>query len=260
MNFGHLLEKKENLTENELLLAAEDADLAANQGDRWTFVAVLPETSFIHTIHTSERTQEQAAHFVQKIKDRSDGQAPLFHSDSWFYETVLVDTYCTYEPVPYSGRGRPPHPKQVVDPQLTYVQVHKQRNSKGKIEKVATRIVLGDETHVLDILNDAQRSKTVNTDFVESRNGKFRKDNARLIRKTLCHSKKAIYHDAQICFLTQVFNYTRTIDDLKIMLNPMAKKFEQKYQHRTPAMAQNITDKIWSIKELLVKRPQKGKT
>jgi len=94
----------------------------------------------------------------------------------------------------------------------------------------------------------------INTDFVESRNVKFRKDNARLIRKTLCHSKKAIYHDAHIAFLTQLYNYTRPVDALKVLINENAKKFEQKYKHRTPAMAQNSTDKIWSVKELLAKR------
>ena len=63
MNFGHLLEKKENLTESDLLEAIIDPKKAENQGDIWTFVAVLPETSFVHTTHTAERTLEQAQIF-----------------------------------------------------------------------------------------------------------------------------------------------------------------------------------------------------
>jgi IS1 family transposase len=73
------------------------------------------------------------------------------------------------------------------------MSLHKKRNSKGKIESISTRIVIGDEVEILNELLDAKRSKTINTDYVESRNGKFRKDNARLIRKTLCHSKAAKY-------------------------------------------------------------------
>ena len=236
--------------------AAQDAEKAENQGDRWTFVAVLPETSFIHTTHSSDRTLAQAQVFISDIKSKSDGQAPLFHSDSWFYEQALKDNYCTYQAVPYAGRGRPAQPKQVIDPDLSYVQVHKKRDSKGKIEKISTRIVLGEETKILNIFYDACRCKTVNTDYVESRNGKFRKDDARLIRKTLCHSKKACFHDAHIRFLAQVFNYTRTVDAFKTLIYPDAKKFHQKYQHRTPAMAQNIIDTILTIKELLVMRPR----
>jgi hypothetical protein len=256
MNFGHSLEKKENLTENDILLGVQNTEIAQNQGDRWTFVAVLPESSFIHTVHSSERTLEQAQVFVGAIKRKSDRKAPLIHSDCWFYEQALRDNYCTYEAIPYFGRGRPAHPKQVVDPELCYVQVHKKRDSKGKIEDISTRIVLGDETKILNIFHDACRCKTINTDFVESRNGKYRKDDARLIRRTLCHSKKALFHDAHICFVTQVYNYTRTIDALKIMINPNAPKFQPKYHHKTPAMAENLIDRVLSLKELLFIRPK----
>lgn len=243
------------MTEDELEKGSSDPEFAANQGDRWTFVAVLPESGYIHTVHNSERTLAQAQLFIAQIKRKSDELAPLFHSDCWFYEQALKDNYCHYEAVPYQGRGRPAKPKQIIDPQLRYVQVHKKRDSKGKIETITTRIVLGDEVDILNVFNDAQRCKTINTDFVESRNGKYRKDNARLIRKTLCHSKKAKFHDAHIQFLTQVFNYTRWVDALKIVINPEAKRFEAKYQHRTPAMAQNIIDKYLSLKELLFIRP-----
>jgi IS1 family transposase len=256
MSFGHSLEKKENLTENDILLGVQNTEIAQNQGDRWTFVAVLPESSFIHTVHSSERTLEQAQVFVGAVKRKSDQKAPLFHSDCWFYEQALRDNYCTYEAIAYCGKGRPAHPKQVVDSELCYVQVHKKRNSKGKIEDISTRIVLGDETKIFNIFHDACRCKTVNTDFVESRNGKYRKDDARLIRRTLCHSKKALFHDAHICFVTQVYNYTRTVDALKIMINPNARKFQTKYQHKTPAMAENVIDRILSLKDLLFIRPK----
>lgn len=244
------------MTETDVAEAQQDAEKRKNQGDRWTFVAVLPESGFIHTTHNSERTLEQAQIFVSDIKSKSDGQAPLFHSDCWFYEQALTDNYCTYEIIPYGGRGRPAHPKQVIDKDLCYAQVHKKRNSKGKIEEVSTRIIIGDEGKILNIFHNACRCKTVNTDYVESRNGKYRKDNARLIRKTLCHSKKACFHDAHIRFLTQVFNYTRTVDNLKILVYPNAEKFKQKYRHLTPAMAQNITDRIFTLKELLFIRPK----
>lgn len=238
------------------MAAATDDEIADNQGDRWTFVAVLPESSYIHTIHHGERTLEQAEVFVETVKSKSDGQAPYFASDCWFYEQALVNSYCTWEEVAYKGRGRRPHPIQVVNPRLKYAQVHKKRDSKGRIEEISTRIVLGDEIEILLLLQDAWRCKTINTVFVESRNGKFRKDNARLIRKTLCHSKKALYHDAHIGFVAQVMNYTRPNNALKIQINPGAAPFEQKYHHRTPAMAEGLTDKILTVKELLSRRPK----
>ena len=254
--WSFMRKKKEHLTEEAILGALEDAQLAENQGDRWTFVAVLPESSYVHTTHHGHRTLEQAEVFIAQTKSKSDGQAPYFVSDSWFYEQALVNNYCEWKDAPYKGRGRRPHPIQVVDPMLRYAQVHKKRDGKGKIEEITTRIVLGDEGEILLLLLDAKRCKTINTVYVESRNGKFRKDNARLIRRTLCHSKKAVFHDAHIDFVAQVMNYTRTNDALKVQINPDAGLFEQKYLHQPPAMAEGLIDKRLNIKELLSQRPK----
>jgi hypothetical protein len=256
MNFGLLFEKKENLTPFEIENATKDSEIADNQGDIWSFIAVLPETGFVHTVHNSKRTLDNAIVFIGKIKEKSDGEAPLFHSDCWFYEQALIDCYSKLAEIPYAGRGRPCKPIQLIDKDLCYVQVHKKRNAKGKVEEISTRIVIGHEFKVLEILDTAKRCKTINTDYVESRNGKFRKDNARLIRKTLCHSKKVIFHDAQIRLLAQIFNYTRFNYELKEIQNTEVNKFQQKYKHFTPAMAENIIDRKISLKELLCTRPK----
>lgn len=243
------------MTPDDIALGALNPEVAENQGDRWTFTAVNPDSSFVVAAHSGTRTQEEAEVFVQKIKTRSDGNAPLFVSDSWFYQSVLTSIYCVLSVANYKGRGRYPKPKKIPAPDLQYAQVHKERNEKGRIVKISTRIVLGDEVEILNKLYDAKRCKTINTDYVESRNGNYRKDNARLIRKTLCHSKQAQYHDASILLLTQIFNYTHCVEGLRVEINPDAPKFKNKYQHRTPAMAERIIDKPLSVKELLFRRP-----
>ncbi len=245
------------MTAADVALGLEDPEIANNQGDKWTFVAVLPDSGYIHQVLTAERTQEKAIEFVEGIKANSDGQAPLFQSDGWFYSGVLESVYSELVPVPYAGRGRPAHPIQVVDTALKYVQVCKERDIKGNIEKITTKIVIGEETEINKVFEKSIRCKDINTDYVESRNQKYRKDNARLIRKTMCHSKKAVFHAAQIVLLTGIFNYTRCVDTLKVLVDPKAKRFKNKYLHRTPAMAERLTDKVWTLKELLMKRPQK---
>ena len=220
-------------------------------------MAVLPDTGFIHTVHSSKRDQEQAGVFLEKIKAKSDGSPPLFSSDAWFYEQVLYDTYCVYEPIPYKGRGRPPLPKQVVDERLKYVQVYKKRDDKGKLLSITTRVIKGDEAQIMSIIRKNGRSKTINTSFVESRNGKYRKDDARLHRKTMCHSKKAKYHDAHIDLLTAVFNYCQDNRALRELHRPDAARFEKKYLKKSPAMAQGLVDKILTVKELLFWRTPK---
>lgn len=258
MNFGHSFLKKENFCEEEVQLNQSDEQWAVQRGDRWTFVAVLPRSSFVHTVHSAKRTKAEAKSFLQKVKHQSDGVAPLFLSDAWFYEDALYDTYCHYEQVPYKGRGRRPKPKRIVDENLRYAQVYKERDNKGKIVDIQTRYVRGTEQEIIEIIRSTSRAKTVNTSYVESRNGKFRKDDARLIRKTACHSKKPENHDAHINWLAAVFNFCRENAALKELIKPNAPNFEQKYRRSSPAMAEGLTDKILTVKELLCWRPIKN--
>lgn len=59
----------------------EKQEASPNLGDRWTFTAVIPESSYLHTVYNGQRTKQEAEAFIQKIKVNSDGQAPLFESD-----------------------------------------------------------------------------------------------------------------------------------------------------------------------------------
>lgn len=244
------------MTDEDILNGELCAQKSANQGDRWTFLAILPDSSFIHTLHHGERNLEEATEFVSRIKAKSDLHTPLFSSDDWFYEKALLEHYGFDYTFPYAGQGRYARPVRLPIPDLKYVQVQKKRDKKGRLLEINTRIVFGNLQDIEHVFQNSQRSKTINTVFVESRNGKFRKDDARLIRKTLCHSKKAIFHDAQADFTAQVMNYTRTNDGLKVLINPNAPLFKRKYKHRTPAMAQELIDKPLSVKELLMWRPQ----
>lgn len=104
---------------------------------------------------------KQAEIFLKKVKQRSDAKAPLFLSDAWFYEEALYNTYCHYEPKPYCGRGRRPLPARIVATELKYPQVYKQRDSKGKLKSISTRIVIGDSAEIFEIIQRSGRSKTM---------------------------------------------------------------------------------------------------
>ena len=212
---------------------------------------VLPRSGFIHTVHHGKRTEKEADQFIKKIKQASDGKAPLYISDGWKYEQVLKNNYCHYEAVAYSGRGRPQNPIQVVDPELKYAQVikHKQGNKLVEIER---RVVLGNEKEILSIIRGERRGKTINTSYVESRNGNYRKDNKRLTRRSQCHSKKKKFHDAQIDWITSVYNFIDEIAAFRKCTNPKAKRFEIKYEKFTPAMVEGLTNKRFTMEELLM--------
>jgi hypothetical protein len=85
-----------------------DLEVSDNQRDRWTFVAICPDSSFVQTVHHGKRTLESATEFVGKVEANSDGNAPLFCSDDWFYEKALLAHYGEEFRPPYGGRGRYP--------------------------------------------------------------------------------------------------------------------------------------------------------
>ena len=217
-------------------------------------MGVLPESSYIHTVHSGQRNQEEAKIFVQQIKDNSDGQAPFIESDGWFYENVLIEVYGNLEETPYKGRGRKPLPKLIPDPKLKYAQVVKEREN-GTVVKISTRIVLGNELEILEILDKSERCNTISTSFVESRNGAFRKDNKRQTRKTKCHSKKIEPHDAHVIFLKGVYNLTKENEKFRILINPEAKPFQIKYKKVSPAMKQGLVNQIYPLEDLLLMKP-----
>jgi len=94
-------------------------------------VAVLPDSSFIHTLHHGERNLEEATDFTGQIKANSDKKAPLFASDDWFYEKALLVHYGFDQTLPYAGRGRYPHPKRLPLPDLNMFRCRKKGTIKG---------------------------------------------------------------------------------------------------------------------------------
>jgi IS1 family transposase len=241
--------KKANLKENEI----DREDL----GDRWTFVNVLARSSFIQTIHHGKRTKEEGEIFVQKIKKNSDGEAPLFLSDGWpAYPDVLANTYSHEEPVPYSGRGRPRKPIRIIDENLKYAQVVKHKEN-GHLTEIEKRVIWGTEEEILAIIQQEGRGQTINTSYVESRNGNYRKDNKRLARRSACQSKRVNLHDAHIDFLTGIYNFVDENRAFRQCLNPNAKRFEIKYKKYSPAMIEGFTDHCLTIEELLMWRTPK---
>lgn len=215
---------------------------------------VLPRSGFIQTVHHGKRTQEEADAFVGTIKQNSDGEAPLFLSDGWKgYPEVLERHYSHEEPVPYSGRGRPRNPIRIIDEQLKYAQVIKHK-ANGRLVAIEKRVIWGTEEEITEIIQGEHRGTTINTSYVESRNGNYRKDNKRLARRSACSSKKVAFHDAHIDLLTGIYNFVHENVAFRQCLNPEAQRFEVKYQKFSPAMLEGLTDRCLTLEELFMRR------
>ncbi len=194
-----------------------------------------------------ERSEEEATAFLAAFKARTDGHAPLFTSDKLpAYVAALSANYSTPEPPPAQrGRGRPRQtPRRVLDAALLYAQVDKRRE-QGRVVEVRRRIVFGAREIITEVLGGQQ----INTAYVERDNRTSRQSIGRLVRQTLSHSKKSSFLRRHLALEDAVFNFIRPHQALRIAVpQPM---LGRKWQQRTPAMAAELTDHIWSLEELL---------
>ena len=85
------------------------------------------------------------------------------------------------------------------------------------------------------------------TSDVERTNLTSRQMNGRLVRKTLSFSKQLEMLEAPSIWEDMVYNLRRPIKTLRQEVREGGHKFEP----RTPAMTAELTDHIWTVKELL---------
>jgi hypothetical protein len=175
------------------------------------------------------------------LKTRSEcDQPPGLVSDGWGgHREALVEVYGQVPP--YQGRGRPPTKKRP-QPDWEYLQVVKQRE-KGRVMGTETRIIYGDE-ETPDTLGE-------HTAYVERTNLTTRHMNGRLVRKTLGFSKELTMLEAACIWEDVVYNFNHPVKSLRQEVNDGYRR----WQPRSPAMAAEITDHVWSLEELLTRVP-----
>ena len=222
-------------------------------GDYWVWTAIsLPSRLRITSYISQERSEAAATTFIQQIRARSDGRAPFFTSDKLpAYVEALVANYSAIEPPPAKrGRGRPRlTPKRIIDPELRYAQIDKQRQD-GRVVEVRRRIIFGTEGDIRIILKASGCGTQVNTAYVERNNLTMRQNVGRLVRKTLSFSKNVHYLRRHISLEDAIYNFVKPHRSLRQRVRSN-KANDRKWEQRTPAMAAGLTDHIWSIEDLL---------
>src|SRR5204862_4422370 len=216
-----------------------------NQGDNWDHVAFDPEHRLVVSVVPGKRTEGKVHRLVQDFKARTGGRIMnLMTSDEYSaYKAALFEAYAVAKEVPRTGRpGRPKKPRKVLPKKLKYATVHKERQN-GRVVKVETRVVFGTVAAVLTALALSLVSTKVNTVFVERHNGTDRNRNRRKVRKTYGFSKDWDVHEAMTYFTMYSYNFCWPVRTLRV------KVAERQYEQRTPAMADGLTDHVWTIRE-----------
>jgi len=177
-----------------------------------------------------------------KRRGHPDGPPPTI-SDGWGgIDDAMTEVYGV---VPeYSGRGRPPTRKRARAGWL-YLQMVKQRDERGCVKGINLRVVFGKKSEVLALLGKS-------TAYIERSNLTSRLFNGRQVRKTLAFSKQVASYKEAAAWEDCYYNLVRPHKSLRL---PVADAFPRKWLQRTPAMAAELTDHIWTVKELLTTLP-----
>ena len=180
----------------------------------------------------------------ETLKSRGHPEAPPpTLTDGWGgIDNAMVNVYGQ---VPeYSGRGRPPTLKQPGDGWL-YLQMVKQYDDRGHFIGSKLKAVYGELNELLQLLGKS-------TAYIERDNLTSRMFNARQTRKTLAFSKKLENHRASAIWEDVYYNLVKYHKSLR---QPIQDALGPKWKQRTPMMAAGLTERPWSLKELLMTIP-----
>jgi hypothetical protein len=184
--------------------------------------------------------EEIAPELMEQVKMHApDENPPALSSDGKgaYPEAMLA----TWGKIPeYGDRGAPPKlPKPGKNWQS--LQMIKKRKG-GKLESVRIKIVYGDPKEVKAKLE-------CHTSYVERTHLTSRTMNGRLVRKTLSFAKELRLLKAASALKDAICNFTRSVRTLRVEL-PYPSK-QARWQQRSPAMADGLTDHLWTVQELL---------
>ena len=216
----------------------------SEQGQFWR-ATLLEMDSRLRVARGIAKTETLASLIVfQTLKRRGHPETPPpLISDGWGgIDEALIEVYGL---VPeYRGRGRPPTRKQAQSG-WQYLQMVKQRDEHGHFQGVKLRVIFGKKSEVVALLGRS-------TAYIERSQLTSRLFNGRQVRKTLAFSKDLAAYQAAAMWEDSYYNLIRPHKSLRF---PLVNAGLQKWQQRTPAMAAQLTDHIWTVKELLTTLP-----
>lgn len=159
------------------------------------------------------------------------------------------------QPERRQAKGPQPQPRWMPLPELLYAQVVK-RYRRRRIVGVTHRVVYGLATTVGSIL--VRRGWKINAAFIERLNLDFRQHVAAIGRRVTTLCKHAAGLRQQLTLFHTYHNFVLPHASLRLALPELevvpGTGAIKRWPPRTPAMAAGLTDRVWSVREVLMYR------
>jgi IS1 family transposase len=184
-------------------------------GDTWTWTAIDADTKLIISYLVGERDAESAFEFIHDLRSRLRNRVQLT-SDGLVNYLVAVES-AFGDDVDYAQLVK-------IYGEPRYAEGNERRYSPGECCGTRKRRVVGNPN-----------PSTVSTSFVERQNLTMRMHMRRFTRLTNAFSKKVENHAYAVALHMMYYNFVRLHQKLRV----------------TPAMAADITDRLWEIGDLV---------
>jgi IS1 family transposase len=244
------------------LSAVKDGEVSAQQAIKrfsrsphWVWVAMDPVCKLILAVDVGDRTLAMAPRLVHQVTQvLAPHCAPLFLTDGFReYLTALVthDGQWT-QSERRQGKGPQPQPRWMPQPRLLSAQVVKSYRRR-RLVGIKHRVIFGAAQTIASIL--AKRGWKINTAFAERLNLDFRQHVAAIGRRvnTLCKHEAGLRQ--QLAVFQTYHNIVLPHASLRLPLPELEPNSKlgalKRWQPRTPAMAAGLTDRGWSVREVL---------
>ncbi len=217
----------------------------------WLWVVVDPLTKLIPVLHLGARTQDAAHRVVHDLHQRlASGCLPVVTSDGlnlYFY--ALTAHFGQWV---INSRQRVPHWQ--VAAALIYGQV-KKCYRRRRVVGVTYIMRCGTRPALRVALTELGFSGRINTAFVERVNLTLRQSIAALVRRTWSTAQTTPQLLAHLEWWRGYYHFVRPHASLRVMITqPVDRgggRIPQRYRQRTPAMAAGLTQRRWTVRDLL---------
>jgi len=225
---------------------------------QWVWAAMDPESKLLLALNVGDRTLAMAQRVIHHVAQvLAPDCAPLFLTDGFrAYLTALLTHYGHWvQPPRRQAPGPLPKPRWMPQPGLLYAQVVKIVRRR-RLVRVHHRVVFGTLAAVEQVL--AACGWQINTAFVERLNLDIRQHMAAVGRRvsTLCKHEDGLRQ--QLALYHVYYNFCLPHASLRMPLpQPLPTNgtgSAKTWRPRTPAMAAGLTDRVWTLREVLLFR------
>jgi IS1 family transposase len=248
-----------------LLSAVKDGEVSEaeavqrlSRSPHWVWAAIDPESTLLLALNIGDRTLAMAQRLVHQVVEvLAPGCVPLFLTDGFKEYTTALLTHCGHwvQPERRQATGPAPKPRWMPLPHLLYAQVSKTVRRR-RLVRVRHRVVFGTLEAVQQVL--AACGWQINTAFIERLNLSMRQHVAAIGRRvtTLCKHEDGLRQQLAVYHVYD--NFCLPHASLRVPLpQPLPTNgtgSAKTWRPRTPAMAAGLTDRVWSLREVLLFR------